>query len=167
MRLKITGIVENPGSLDFHYTTDFSDLEINFQKPFREPAVIEGNVVNTAGLIELNCALTAMISFDCTRCAEPVRQEYRLDIFATLAELLEDPDSMDNADVVLIENEEVDIDEVVRQALILESDMVFLCDDDCEGVGAYQDGNDEGDAPRSGTDPRLAKLLNLLEETGE
>jgi len=165
MLLNLNEIIDYPGgSIPFDYEADFRDLEINFSKPFVNPARIVGKVYNSAGVLYLEAKCDTIIRFDCDRCAAEVERPYTTDTETVLAESLEDPDDIENADVVLIENATVDIDEVVRSAIILNSDMRMLCSPDCKGICPRCGKNlNEGecDCPPE-IDPRLEKLKNYF-----
>ena len=166
MVFSLNEILENPGAaLRFDYTTSFADLELNFALPFPNPARIHGEFRNEAGVLVLDAVCDTVMEFSCSRCAEPVSRDYSLPVEATLSEGLEDPDAIENADVLLIENASIDLDEAVREALILDADMVFLCSPDCKGLCPRCGKNlNLGDCGcRAEPDPRLAGLLKLLD----
>lgn len=168
MRLELAGIIEHPGrSLPFDYTIDLSDLEINFQKPFTKPLEVRGEVRNTAGVLELWAEVDGEMEFDCSRCAEHTVAPYSLDVETTLTRELANPDDFANVDVVLLDGDlSFELDEVIRDAAILESDMLFLCREDCKGV-CPTCGKNLNDGPcdcKPETDPRLAALQSLLDE---
>ncbi len=168
MRLGLAGIAEHPGrSLPFDYTIDLKELEINFQKPFTKPLEVHGEVRNSAGVLELYATVEGEIEFDCSRCAEHSTAPYLLEVETTVAKELANPDDFANADVVLMDaDDSVKLDEVIRDAAILESDMLFLCREDCKGV-CPTCGKNLNDGPcdcRRETDPRLQKLQELLDE---
>ena len=167
MVFSLVDILENPGAvLRFDYTTSFADLEINFQFPFKFPARVHGEFLNEAGVITVSAVCDTVIDFDCSRCAEHVTRDYSLHIDATLSEELAAPDDIANADILLIENASIDLDEAVRDTLILESDMVFLCSPDCAGLCPRCGGNlNRGECHcEPEIDPRLAPLAELLEK---
>ena len=166
MKLKLTDIIGVPGaSLRFDYNMDLSDLEINFVKPFANPVHVTGEVRNIAGVLELSADAGTVMVFNCDRCAERTEREECFEIDAVLVEELENPEDIDNADMIVIENAEVDVDAVVRDAIILESDMQFLCSDDCKGL-CPRCGKNLNEGPCScekETDPRLEALRVLLD----
>lgn len=132
MIIKLNDIIDIPGgAVPFDYTTDYSDLEINFVFPFKNPVRIHGKAANEAGVIHFRADCETVIEFDCMRCAEPVRREWLLSVDAVAAEKLENPEDFVNADIVAIRKAELDADTIIREQIILESDMVLVCDD-CE-----------------------------------
>ena len=136
MKLELAGIIDKPGtSVPFDYTIDCSDLEVNFVNPFPRPLTVSGEVRNDAGVLTLDAGVEGEMEFDCFRCAEHTVKDYFLDILATVNTELANPDDFDNSDVVLIaEDNTLELDDFIREQIILESDMLFLCDEDCKGV---------------------------------
>jgi len=168
MILKLNDIIETPGSaIAFDYEADFRDLEINYSKPFVNPVHIYGKVANNAGVLLLTAQCDTVIRFACDRCAEETEKEYSIAAETILAESLVSPDDFDNSDIVIIENAAVDVDEVVRSTIILESGMLLLCSEECKGLCPRCGRNlNEGpcDCPPE-IDPRLEKLRRYI--TGE
>lgn len=165
MKLNLNEIIDLPGGvIPFEYDLVLDDLEINYAKPFERPVHVTGEVRNKAGVLQLEAECSAEIRFDCSRCTVTTVQDYALTVEAILAEGLQNPDDFENSEIVLLENATVNVDEIVRSAIILESDMKFLCSDECKGI-----------CPKCGTnlnkhecsceadiDPRLEKLKQFL-----
>lgn len=120
MKLELAGIIEKPGSsVSFDYTMDCSDLEVNFVFPFPRPVRVCGEVRNDAGILTLECDVTGEMEFDCFRCTEHTVRDYFLPVDAT---------------VVTDADGAVELDGFLRDTMVLESDMLFLCRDDCKGI---------------------------------
>ena len=66
----------------------------------------------------------------------------------------------------MLEDDEVDLEELARDAFILDMDTKFLCSEDCKGLcpGCGADLNAGPCKCRRQVDPRLAKLAQLLEQ---
>ena len=79
MRFDVKPILNFPGkSLDFQFTLDLSDTELNGQYPAQEPIQVRGYVRNTAGLLELSMTASTMLDAVCDRCAKPcLRRSWR------------------------------------------------------------------------------------------
>ena len=105
-----------------------------------------------------------IIRFECDRCTDEVERPYSITVETILVEFLENPEDIENADIVVIEDATVDTDEVVRSNIILESDMRLLCSLDCNGL-CPRCGSNLNDGPcdcEPEIDPRLEKLKDLL-----
>ena len=69
MVIDVRPILHTPGKrLDFRFELDLSELEFVGRNPISRPVTVEGEIRNTADLLEL--ALTAETSLDavCDRC---------------------------------------------------------------------------------------------------
>ena len=90
MRFDVKPILNSPGrSLDFQFTLDLSDTELNGQYPVQEPVEVRGSVRNTAGLLELSMTVSAVLDAACDRCAKPLRLPKQVEFRCMLAETLE------------------------------------------------------------------------------
>ena len=80
--------------------------------------------------------------------------------------LVEERESDDSDDIIVLENDEVDLDELARDAFILAMDTKFLCSEDCRGLcpGCGVNLNRESCRCKKAVDPRLAKLAQLLQK---
>ncbi|WP_295858447.1 DUF177 domain-containing protein [uncultured Oscillibacter sp.] len=163
MRFDVKPILNSPGrSLDFQFTLDLSDTELNGQYPVQEPVEVRGSVRNTAGLLELSMTVSAVLDAACDRCAKPLRLPKQVEFRCMLAETLENGE---NDEIVLLEDGEVDVEDLARTAFILDMDAKFLCSEDCKGL-CPRCGADLNLGPcgcGKETDPRLAALAALLE----
>lgn len=165
MLLRLSEIIDVPGgSIPFSYEADFSDVEISFSKPFVNPVKISGKVYNSAGVLHMVAECDTIIRLECDRCTDEVERPYSITVETILVEFLENPEDIENADIVVIEDATVDTDEVVRSNIILESDMRLLCSLDCNGL-CPRCGSNLNDGPcdcEPEIDPRLEKLKDLL-----
>lgn len=164
MRFSIRTILNTPGQrLPFRFAMDLSDEEFGGQRPIREPVEVEGEVRNTAGMLELS--LTARTTLDCVcdRCLKPFRREKEVPFQCLLAE---EKQNEDDEEIVLLEDREfIDPEDLARTAFILGMDTKTLCQEDCKGL-CPRCGADLNLGPcgcKREPDPRLAALAKLLE----
>ncbi len=163
MVIDVRPILHTPGKrLEFQFDLDLSGLEFDGRRPVSRPVAVEGEVRNTADLLEL--ALTARTTLDavCDRCAKDFLLEREIDYGCMLAEELQNGES---DEIVLLEDGKVDAGELARTAFILGMDSKTLCSKDCKGL-CPRCGADLNLGPCSckrEPDPRLAALASLLE----
>lgn len=163
MVIDVRPILHTPGKrLDFRFDLDLSDLEFDGRYPVSRPVTVEGEVRNTADLLEL--ALTARTALDavCDRCGKEFLQEKEAEFRCMLAEELQNEES---DEIVLLEDGKVDAGELARTAFVLGMDSKTLCSEDCKGL-CPRCGADLNAGPCScgrEPDPRLAALASLLE----
>lgn len=165
MRLNLREIIPVPGaSRPFDFTLDLSELEWNGGKPIRRPVRVTGEVRNRAGALELKCEAAATLDLICDRCLKPFSQELRIVLSHLLATELANEENED--DIVLLEKDELDLDELIREAFILEMGIKHLCSEDCKGL-CDKCGADLNEGPcgcKPEIDPRLAALAQLLDD---
>ncbi len=153
-------------SVPFDYTVDFSGEEVNYEHPFQTPVRVRGELANKADVFYLTAAVTAEIDTHCARCGVPVHREKDLDISLVIAQSVSNEEGSD--DIYVVAGETFELDDIIREELILNMDMVVLCKDECKGLCPKCGHNlNEGECgcDRTETDPRLAKLKQLLKES--
>ena len=133
-------------------------------------AHVVGEITDEAGYMRLTLEATLPYHGECARCLAPVRGEFRLQFERTVADerTLTEEQQQDNVDeYVIIRDGELDLDEELREALILSFPMRLLCSEECEGL-CPKCGKPLSDGPcgcpTREIDPRLAVLRTLLEQ---
>jgi uncharacterized protein len=136
---------------------------------FSDDARVIGCITNEAGYMRLMLQAQLPYRGECARCLIPVEGTFSLEFERTVANegTLTDEQLEDNVDeYVIIENGELNLDEELREALILAFPMRLLCDEDCPGLcpkcGKPKRQGECG-CPTREIDPRLAILGTLLQ----
>lgn len=149
--------------LAFDYSIDFSGEEINFEFPLKAPVAVKGELQSKADVFYLLAQVVVPVSTHCARCGKPVHYEKVLDIHLVIAQSLNNEEGGD--DIYLVEGDKFELDDIIREELILAMDMTVLCSEDCKGL-CPKCGQDWNLAPcgceQKEIDPRLAKLKQLL-----
>ena len=163
MRLNLKDIIHAPGkSKSFDFQLDYEQLDISNESPAVEPIRVSGQVRNVADALVLEGEAVTTLSLVCDRCLKPFEREMAVTLDTLLATEVENEDS----DIILLDNDEIDLDELVREAFILDMDTKHLCSDNCKGLcsGCGVDLNHEECRCKPEVDPRLASLAKLLED---
>lgn len=164
MRFSVRPILNTPGErLPFQFDLDLSGETFGGRYPIREPVRVEGEVRNTAGMLELSLQARTTLDCVCDRCAREFRREKAVSCQCLLAE--EKQNEADDEIVLLEDGEFVDAGELARTAFILGMDTKTLCREDCKGL-CPRCGADLNQGPcscKKEPDPRLAVLAKLLE----
>lgn len=164
MRLNLKEIIHVPGgSIPFDFQLDLSKLDFYGQTPVTQPVHVRGRVRNAADALLLEGEAATILSLSCDRCLKPFTEEHVISLDTLLATELENEES---DDIVLLDGEELDLDELVREALVLSMDTKHLCSENCKGLcsGCGVDLNHETCRCKPEVDPRLASLAKLLED---
>lgn len=152
-------------SIDYTLKPDF-EADVSFPSDVR----VVGSVKAMAGYVRL--ALTATLPFEsiCARCLTPVQDQVELIFERTVVapgtvseETLEDKFD----EYAVLEGNMLDVDEALREELVLELPMRVLCSPDCLGLcpkcGKPLKDGDCG-CTKKETDPRWDVLRQLLEK---
>ena len=163
MKVDVRPILHTPGRrLEFQFALDLSDLEFDGRKPVSRPVAVEGEVRNTADLLELELTARTTLDAVCDRCGKEFLLDKEAGYRCMLAEELQNEES---DEIVLLEDGTVDAGELARTAFILGMDSKTLCSEDCKGL-CPRCGADLNLGPcscKKEPDPRLAALAKLLE----
>ena len=137
---------------------------------FPENASVEGYITDDAGYMRLHLTATLPYRGACARCLDPVEGVFSLDFERTVAaegtiseeQLEENEDSY-----VMIRDGRLDVDEALREELLMCFPMRLLCDEECLGLcpkcgKPKREGN--CGCPDKEIDPRLAILKNWLDK---
>lgn len=149
---------------DIDYRLDLSNLTYSTYKPIKNDVVVKGSVFSKADVVYLDVD----ISFDffgfCDRCAEDVKKSFDFKVKHIVVEKLENEN--DDDDYIVVKNRELDLDELVSEEVSLSLPSKILCKEDCKGLcpkcGANL--NVKKCDCKSDVDPRMAALLQLLDE---
>ena len=164
MVIDVRPILHTPGKrLDFQFELDLSDLEFDGRKPIVRPVAVEGEVRNTADLLELDLTAEAALDAVCDRCGKEFPLDKEVTYRCMLAEELQNEES---DEIVLLEDGKTDAGDLARTAFILGMDSKILCSEDCKGL-CPRCGADLNLGPCSckrEPDPRLAALASLLDK---
>ncbi len=138
---------------------------------FESDAHVRGCITDRGGYMRLTLKAELNYHGECARCLAPVDGVFSLDFERTVATegMLTDQQADEMADeyVVLCGNE-LDVDEPLREELLLGFPLRLLCSEDCPGLcpkcGKPRREGDCGCSDRE-IDPRLAVLKNFFDES--
>ena len=136
-------------------------------------AHIEGEITNQGGYMRLSAAVELPYRGVCARCLDEVDSVFEMPFERTVVTegTLTEEQEEDNVDeYVILQNGMLDIDDAVREALILSFPMRLVCREDCPGLCPKC-----GKPLREGAcgcttkeiDPRWAVLKNLRFDESE
>ena len=136
-------------------------------------ARVEGTVTDEAGYMRLSLTATVAYHTECARCLEPVSGEFAVSLERTVAAegTLTEEQLEENVDeYAVIEDGKLDLDETIREELLLSFPMRVFCSEDCPGLcpkcGKPRRLGDCG-CPTFEPDPRLAILKTLFDKNEE
>lgn len=167
MFLDLHEIIEMPGGrVPFRCELDRERLDFPALVAFGGPVRAEGEVKNTAGVLELTARIDADMTVRCDRCTAEFSQRGSLPVSAVLKA---DAEEDDYAELFPLDGDGIDVGDVLETCFILSMDQKFLCSEDCKGL-CPECGRNLNEGPcscKKETDPRWAALGQLLDDTQE
>ena len=146
-------------SVPLCYEFDFSAQEFGGVFPFTTPVRLEGEIRNTAGIVEVDAKISFVLETRCDRCAADVKLPFEVKMEHGLVSSLNDEE---NDDYILVEDMRLDIEELTSEDIYLALPGKILCKEDCKGV-CMTCGADLNDGPcgcEKAVDPRWAGLID-------
>ncbi len=139
------------------------------------PASVTGKLYVMNDKIFLACEVFTEFQVNCSRCLKSFNYPMDTKINAELVpeDTVEDDDEID--DLVYYQNDIIDLNEVVRENIILQLPMKMLCTENCKGLCSQCGGDlnlhqcecnsaEDEEEEEEVLDPRLAKLRKLLHQ---
>ena len=140
---------------------------------FDGDARVVGDVTDEAGYMHLLLSVSVSYRTECARCLEPISGDFAVQFERTVAAegTLTEEQLEENVDeYAVIHDGKLDLDEEIREELLLSFPMRFLCQEDCPGLcpkcGKPRRDGDCG-CPTKEPDPRLAVLGKLFDKNEE
>ncbi len=152
-------------SLDFDFTLSPEPID---RVDFSDDAHVTGKITDNAGYVRLTLHADLPYVTECDRCLDEVRGVFALDLERTVVRegSLENEDG--EGDEYVAETDGfLDVDELIREMILLEFPTKILCDEDCPGLceKCGKPRREGGCACRTQEiDPRLAILQKLLDK---
>lgn len=163
MRFDLTPLIKSEGmSKEINYSLDLSEFELVNYRPFKEPILVLGSIFNIGGALVIKATAKTMFNGLCDRC----QKEFSLPIFLEFESniALKETENVRD-DTIIASDGMLQIDDIVRENLILSIPSKLLCKDDCKGL-CFICGIDLNvqscKCNKNEFDPRLSVLKNLL-----
>ncbi len=138
-------------------------MELGGVKPFCAPVKVQAQFKGFAGSVELSAHLLYTLVMPCDRCGVLVSREYTRDFSHVLVRELQS--GQDDEAYMAVPDERLELDELLREDILLDLPSKFLCTPDCKGL-CPKCGKNLNEGPCAcdsrEIDPRLEILKSLL-----
>lgn len=135
MKINVSGILNIPGaSQDFAFTVN--KVKETAGLTLGKPVQISGSVVNTGELLQLKAHVKAEASGSCDRCLDQVNIPVEFEIeefYRHRGEYTKDAVEEDR-DHIVFTGDYLDLEETLRENLLLNIPMRVLCSPSCPGM---------------------------------
>jgi len=169
MKVDLLSVSDEPLPFSFQLAPGDIDLDTEGVRVVGDISVV-GELSKNAAKTDVRGSIKAPVEIDCTRCLSPTRQSLDIVFDADFVDKALFPDSKEthlergDLDTDVIEGNELDLNDIVREQILLNLPETVLCREDCRGI-CPQCGKDlnEGDCQCGGDDidPRWAALKDL------
>jgi uncharacterized protein len=177
MKLKVFDIPED--GMDFRASAShvrdrwFEGLVVDaFREdyPKGNPAELDLHILRTSDNVQLSGAAEVTLKPSCARCLDPFEKRVSVPLHVNLAphksmhfEEDENEDGLDQEDVAFsfYKGEEIDLSEIIREMLLLDIPLRYLCSESCKGLCPRCGRNlnvDSCACAKTPADPRFAVL---------
>lgn len=175
MKIEIERLTEGGEDFERTYTPEELSLEDEFAR-LATRVRVSGHASRKRGEVEVKGSLDTTVELPCDRCVVPVVFPVNVDFKAELgfadanaggAEATELQDA--DMDFSTVEGDAVDLDEIVREQILLALPARNLCDQDCKGLCPTCGANlneRECDCGHKEIDPRWSALAALKSRDG-
>jgi uncharacterized protein len=169
----IVDLTEIEGSsLPFEVTITPTELRLEEEAGLRfvKDVSVTGEVQRHSAEIDVKGHIAAPVEIDCSRCLNPVAQDLAIDFrvsYVTPENFAVDKERevlADDLDTDVLDSDRLDMNEVVREQILLNLPEQVFCRPDCKGIcpGCGVDRNlTDCECDLEGTDPRWAALKDL------
>lgn len=165
MKINVIQSQENIGEqYIFEFVTSANDLDVIVdQYSIQGDITVKGYIVNTGNAFKVSGNIDLLKHFQCDRCLENFthKQEFSFsEEYKRVDEIILNSDEM-----IGFSGDDIDISDLVREAILLSQPLNNICSSDCRGLcikcGANLNKKDCG-CDRHIMDPRLAALQKLF-----
>jgi uncharacterized protein len=115
----------------FDYSIDLSSTEVDSAHPFVSPVKVLGTIKGLEGFAELKAQVSFNFSIPCDRCTRQISRHFVYSFSHTLVRKLENED---DDQLIEVHDGKLDLDELMREDILLELPTKFLCREDCKGI---------------------------------
>ncbi len=129
----------SPYEFDFTLAPEEIDLDGEDAK-LKRAARVAGKAVKHIAQTDVEGTISAELEIECTRCLQPIDREFEIPFkaaFVTPENYTQAKEAELNAedlDVSIIEGNEIDLTELVREQILLNLPEQVFCKEDCKGL---------------------------------
>lgn len=173
MIIDLIKLEKSPFEFNFTLAPAEIDLESEIAK-LKDETLVKGILTKQIAETDVEGKITANIEIECTRCLTPLEKKMEIPfraVFIAPEHYSEDKETelgADDLDVSIIENDEINLTEIVREQILLNLPEQVFCREDCKGlcpICGVNKNTQSCDCEESEIDPRWAKLKELKRKT--
>lgn len=131
MRLDVRNALKNPGqSYPLSRALSLPPMDVLDDVIRFDQILLSGEFVGSDESVRIDGDITAIVHAHCALCLEPLHTEVQTHV----DEVFTQRPNPDDPDQYPLDGYEIELTDLVRDALLLELPMRFVCREDCEGL---------------------------------
>ncbi|MGV8146505.1 MAG: YceD family protein [Alkaliphilus sp.] len=162
----------NNNQVDLEYQIDVEPINYYGDKIIiSEPASLCGKLYYMDGKTFMDCIISAELQVNCSRCLKSFNYNLSTKLSVELIEKLDESCIEDGDDIIFYEDDNIDLNKIVKEQIIMSIPMKLLCHENCKGIcvqcGANKNEKQcqcklDNDEDEEKVDFRLSKLKELF-----
>jgi uncharacterized protein len=169
MIIDLITLEKSPYEFDFELTPEKIDLDSEDAK-LKTAAHVTGKLTRHIAQTDVEGTITADLEIECTRCLEKIEKRFEIPFAAAFVapenytQAKEAELNAEDLDVSVLEGNEIDLGELVREQILLNLPEQVFCREDCKGLCEKCGANRNlinCNCLENEVDPRWAALKNL------
>lgn len=171
MRIELADLQGGKGSFTHSYAPGEPDLQDSRVTLFEPPAGVSGEIRQKGQRVRVAGRVSGLVKVECDRCLKPVKLpvDSRFDVeYVTVEDYqAQQADELSQRDLELsiFDGVAIDIDDLVKEELLLAVPDQVVCDESCKGMCAVcglNRNSNECECETHQIDPRWAELKKLV-----
>lgn len=139
MIIDLITLGNSPREFEFSLSPEEIELESDLAK-LKNAVNVKGTLTKHIAQTDIEGEIKTKLEFECTRCLQTIEQDLKIPFSAAFVlkenftQAKEAELKAEDLDVSIIEGNEIDLSEVVREQLLLNLPEQVFCKEDCKGL---------------------------------
>lgn len=168
--IDLATVVPRPKAIELDLGPEEIDLDLEGAE-LVEKAVFQGETERVDDKVHIRGTVRTKVRLDCARCLEPVENKLEVVFDAIFVDPADEPDDVELAldleqlDESIVEEGRIDLNEVVREQILLALPEQTFCREDCKGLCLKCGGNRnliDCKCEENEIDPRWSALKDII-----
>ncbi|HEY8559886.1 MAG TPA: DUF177 domain-containing protein [Pyrinomonadaceae bacterium] len=170
MIIDLITLENSPREFDFELAPEQIDLDGDEEARLKTPARVTGKLTRRIAQTDVEGTIDAELEIECTRCLQKIDKKFEIPFRAAFVapenytQAKEAELNAEDLDVSVLEGNEIDLKELVREQILLNLPEQIFCREDCQGLCEKCGANRNlinCNCLEEEVDPRWAALKNL------
>ncbi len=166
MKIDVSNLFNSSNdTVEIDTVLDMGGLQYFTYYPIQQGVSVKGSISCRADVVNFNAHVAFVFTGVCDRCAEDITKDMELDIEKVLVKSISG-DDYDDEKYIILPDGILDLDELIREEIIMFLPYKMLCREDCKGLCPKCGKNlNKGKCDcKKDINPAMEPLLELLQQ---